>query len=152
VSGSTPIQLPELHPVMIVSFGLFFLLGFILYSTLYAAAGSMVSRIEDVQQAVGPLIFLSMAGYFAAFGGLNDPDAGWVQLLSIIPFFSPYLMPARMLLTSPSIGEVLLALALLAATVVLAIWLASRIYSAGVLLYGQRAGIRSVLRAARVSR
>jgi ABC-2 type transport system permease protein len=152
VSGSTPIQLPELHPVMIVSFGLFFLLGFILYSTLYAAAGSMVSRIEDVQQAVGPLIFLSMAGYFAAFGGLNDPDAGWVQLLSVIPFFSPYLMPARMLLTSPSVGEVLLALALLAATVVLAIWLASRIYSAGVLLYGQRAGIRSVLRATRVSR
>jgi ABC-2 type transport system permease protein len=112
----------------------------------------MVSRIEDVQQAVGPLIFLSMAGYFAAFGGLNDPDAGWVQLLSVIPFFSPYLMPARMLLTSPSVGEVLLALALLAATVVLAIWLASRIYSAGVLLYGQRAGIRSVLRATRVSR
>jgi ABC-2 type transport system permease protein len=112
----------------------------------------MVSRIEDVQQAVGPLIFLSMAGYFAAFGGLNDPDAAWVQLLSIIPFFSPYLMPARMLLTTPSVGEVLLALALLAATVVLAIWLASRIYSAGVLLYGQRVGIRSVLRATRVSR
>jgi len=152
IDGSAPIGLPALAPIMIISFGLFFLLGFILYSTLYAAAGSMVSRIEDVQQAVGPLIFLSMGGYFASFGALSDPSAGWVGMLSFIPFFSPYLMPARMLLTTPTIVEVLLALALLAATVVAAIWLASRIYSAGVLLYGQRVGIRSVLRATRVSR
>jgi len=152
VGEGTPLPLPDLTPIMIAAFGLFFMLGFILYSTLYAAAGSMVSRIEDVQQAVGPLIFLSMAGYFAAFGGLNDPSAGWVQVLSLIPFFSPYLMPSRMLLTTPSSAEVVLALALLAATVVAAIWLASRIYSAGVLMYGQRVGIRSILRATRVSR
>jgi ABC-2 type transport system permease protein len=152
VSGSLPIQLPELAPTMILSFGAFFLLGFVLYSTLYAAAGSMVSRIEDVQQAVGPLMFLAMAGYFASFAALNDPDAGWVAVLSLIPFFSPYLMPARMLLTDPSGGEVALAIALLCVTVVVAIWLASRVYSAGVLLYGQRVGIRAVLRASRVSR
>jgi ABC-2 type transport system permease protein len=112
----------------------------------------MVTRVEDVQQAAGPLIFLAMAGYFASFAGLNDPDSQWVSILSIVPFFSPYLMPARMLLTSPSAGEVLLALALLAASVVVALWIASRIYSAGVLLYGQRIGLRSVWRASRVSR
>ena len=152
VTGSLPIQLPELEPMMILSFGVFFLLGFVLYSTLYAAAGSMVSRIEDVQQAVGPLMFLAMGGYFASFGALNDPDAGWVGILSVIPFFSPYVMPARMLLTNPSLGEIGLAIALLVVTVVVAIWIASRIYSAGVLLYGQRVGIRTVLRATRVSR
>lgn len=137
---------------MIVSFGAFFLLGFILYSTLYAAAGSTVSRIEDVQQAVGPLMFLAMGGYFASFAALNDPDAGWVGILSIIPFFSPYVMPARMLLTDPSTSEIGLAIALLIVAVVVAIWIASRIYSAGVLLYGQRVGIRAVLRASRVAR
>ena len=121
-------------------------------STLYAAAGSMVSRIEDVQQAAGPLIFLAMGGYFAAFTGLNDPDAAWVAVLSVVPFFSPYLMPARLLLTSVGIGEVLLALALLVLTLVAAVWLASRIYSAGVLMYGQRVGLRSIWRATRVSR
>jgi ABC-2 type transport system permease protein len=152
VSGAAPISLPDIHPSLVLSFGAFFLLGFILYATLYAAAGSMVSRIEDVQQAAGPLIFLAMAGYFASFSALNDPDAQWVAVLSVIPFFSPYLMPARMLLTSPSTGEVLLALALLAATVALALLIASRIYSAGVLLYGQRLGIRTVWRATRVAR
>lgn len=152
ISGQSPITLPDLDLTMILSFGAFFLLGFLLYATLYAAAGSMVSRIEDVQQAAGPLIFLAMGGYFAAFTGLNDPDAAWVGVLSIVPFFSPYLMPARMLLTSVGIGEVLLALALLAVTLMGAIWLASRIYSAGVLMYGQRVGLRSIWRATRVSR
>jgi ABC-2 type transport system permease protein len=152
VSGQAPITLPDLDATMILSFGAFFLLGFSLYATLYAAAGSMVSRIEDVQQAAGPLIFLAMGGYFAAFTGLNDPDAEWVGVLSIIPFFSPYLMPARMLLTSVGIGEVLMALGLLTLTVVLAMLLASRIYSAGVLMYGQRVGLRSIWRATRVSR
>ena len=152
VGGQAPITLPELEPSMILSFSAFFLLGFTLYSTLYAAAGSMVSRIEDVQQAAGPLIFLALGGYFAAFTGLNDPDAEWVGMLSIVPFFSPYLMPARMLLTSVGIGEVLLAIGILALTVVLAILVASRIYSAGVLMYGQRVGLRSIWRATRVSR
>jgi ABC-2 type transport system permease protein len=151
VAGS-PIRLPELDPFFVLWFGAFFLLGFVLYATLYAAAGSMVSRIEDVQQAAGPLIFVAMAGYFASFAALNDPDAGWVQAISLVPFFSPYLVPARMLLTNPSLGEVALALAILVATVVVAIWIASRIYSAGVLMYGQRAGWRTILRATRVAR
>ena len=152
VSGQAPISLPDLEPSMILSFGAFFLLGFGLYATLYAAVGSMVTRVEDVQQAAGPLIFLAMAGYFASFAGLNEPDSQWVAALSLVPFFSPYLMPARMLLTSPTVGEVLLALVLLAATLTVALWIASRIYSAGVLLYGQRIGLRSVWRASRVSR
>ena len=152
LSGQGPISLPDVDVTMIGSFGAFFLLGFILYSTLYAAAGSMVSRIEDVQQAAGPLIFLAMGGYFAAFTGLNDPDAGWVAALSIVPFFSPYLMPARMLLTSVPAGEVVIALALLGLAVAVAILVASRIYSAGVLMYGQRVGIRTIWRATRVAR
>lgn len=152
VSSTLPFTLPALDPAFIAAFTVFFLLGFLLYSTLYAAAGSMVSRIEDVQQAVGPLLYLAMAGYFAAFIGMNDPDAGWFQVLSIVPFFSPYLMPARMLLSDPSAVEVIGSLGLLALTLVAAIWVASRIYSAGVLMYGQRPGFKALLRAARAAR
>ena len=143
VSGQVPFELPELEAGFLVAFTGFFLLGFLLYSTLYAAAGSMVSRIEDVQQAVGPLIYLALAGYLISFIGLNDPDADWIALASLVPFFSPYLMPARMLMGHPAPWEIVLAIVLLAVTLALAIWLASRIYSAGVLLYGQRVGIRS---------
>jgi ABC-2 type transport system permease protein len=152
VSGQLPFQLPTLEASFVAAFTVFFLLGFILYSTLYAAAGSMVSRIEDVQQAVGPLIYLAMAGYLISFVALNDPDGQWVAIASLVPFFSPYLMPARMLMGNPATWEVMTAIVLLVITLVIAIWVASRIYSAGVLLYGQRVGIRSVLRATRVAR
>ena len=152
VSGELPFTLPSLDPTWILSFTAFFLLGFVLYATLYAAAGSLVSRVDDVQQAVGPLIYLAMAGYFISFFAMNVPDAGWVQLASLVPFFSPYLMPARMLQTSVAPWEVLLAIALLVVTLVLALWVASRIYSAGVLMYGQRVGVRTILRATRVAR
>jgi ABC-2 type transport system permease protein len=152
LEGEPGFSLPSVELWMVPAFAIFFLLGFILYSTLYAASGSMVSRIEDVQQASGPLIFVSIAGYFVAFTALNDPDAGWVATLSLVPFFSPYLMPMRMLLTGVGIGEILLALAILVVSLFAAIWLASRIYSAGVLMYGQRVGVRTILRATRVSR
>ena len=145
-------ELPTFTPGLILALTAFFLGGFLLYCTLYAAAGSMVSRQEDVQQAAGLLVMVAMVGYFASFAALSAPDAGWVAILSLVPFFSPYLMPARMLLSTPAPLEVMGALALLVVTLLIAIWIAARIYSAGVLLYGQRAGFRQVLRAARVAR
>ena len=152
IGAGASFELPTLEPWMLPALAAFFLLGFVLYCTLYAAAGSMVSRIEDVQQAAGPLMFLSIGGYLVSFTALNSPDAGWVAALSLVPFFSPFLMPARMLLTSVPASDILIALVLMAVTLVGAIWLASRIYSAGVLMYGQRAGLRTILRATRVSR
>jgi ABC-2 type transport system permease protein len=151
VAGDAP-SLPNITIAMVLAFAALFLGGFVLYSTLYAATGSMVSRVEDVQQASGPLLVLAMAGYIASLGGLNEPDAGWVAVQSQVPFFAPYLMPVRVLLTSVSAAEVVLSLAILAVTILVAVWIASRIYSAGVLLYGQRPGWRQILRATRVAR
>ena len=153
--GGAPVeggQLPALTIGLGLAFGAFFMGGFLLYSILYAAVGSMVSRQEDVQAAASPLMIVAMAGYFVSFSALNGIDQGWVGILSLIPFFSPYLMPARILLGDPSAWEIALSIGLLAAALVGALWVAARIYSAGVLLYGQRPGIREVWRATRVSR
>jgi ABC-2 type transport system permease protein len=138
-------------PLLLV-YGAFFMGGFLLYATLYAAVGSMVSRQEDINQVAGPMIVVVMIGYFASFFALNSIEAEWVTVLSFVPFVSPFLMAARLVLTTVPAWEVALALAILAATVVLALLLAARIYSAGVLLYGQKRSLREVLRAARVSR
>ncbi len=145
-------QLPPLTIALGLAFGAFFAGGFLLYSTLYAAAGSMVSRQEDVQAAASPLMILAMAGYFVSFSALNAIDQGWVAVLSVVPFFSPYLMPARILLGEPAAWEIALSMGVLALTVLVALWVAARIYSAGVLLYGQRPGLREVWRATRASR
>ena len=133
-------------------FGAFFIGGFALYALLYAGLGSMASRTEDVQQVTGPMIFIGMGGYFAAFVALNTPEASWVKLLSLIPFFSPYMLPMRMLISSVAPWEWLAGAALMVLFLAGALWLAARVYSAGVLLYGQRASLRSVWRAVRVDR
>jgi ABC-2 type transport system permease protein len=152
--GSAPTDpgLQAVDPVVLLIFGLFFAGGFLLYALLYAALGSTASRLEDVQQVVGPMVVIGMVGYFASIAGLNAPDAEWVRLLSLVPFFTPYLLPARLMLGSVEPWEILLAIALTAGALALALWVAARIYSAGVLLYGQRLSLRNVLRAVRVDR
>jgi ABC-2 type transport system permease protein len=153
VFGSSDVSLTNLELTILIPFGLLFIPGFLLYCTLYAGLGSLASRQEDVNQVTGPMLFIGMGGYFAAFIGINTPDASWVQALSLVPFFSPYLLPARELLTgNVAAWEWLVAGVLMLVFLAVAIWIAARIYSAGVLLYGQRGSLRNVLRAVRVDR
>jgi ABC-2 type transport system permease protein len=151
--GDAATALEELDLLVLFPFGILFVPGFLLYCTLYAGLGSLASRQEDVTQVTGPMLFVGMAGYFTAFVAMATPDAPWIRVLSLIPFFSPYLMPTRYLLGSPpETWEWLLAIVLMAAFLVGALWVAARIYSAGVLLYGQRPTMRSAWNAVRVSR
>jgi ABC-2 type transport system permease protein len=130
---------------ILLAFGVFFLLGFALSALLYAAAGSLVSRQEDVQQVALPMLLLSFGGYIGAATATAAPDAGWVAPLSLVPFFSPYLMLVRLTLGNVSASEVALAIAILVASIAGALWLAIRVYRAGVLLYGQRPTLRTVV-------
>jgi ABC-2 type transport system permease protein len=151
-SGGEPPDLSALNAGVLLVVGLFFVGGFGLYSTLYAALGSTASRQEEVQNITGPMIIVGVAGYLIAFAALNVPDAEWVRILSFVPFFSPYLIPTRMVMGEIAPWEIGLSFLLLVLGAGLALWIAARIYSAGVLLYGQKAGLRSVWRAVRVNR
>ncbi len=141
--------LAGLTPGILVAFAAFFLLGFVLTALVYAAAGSLVSRQEDVQQVALPMLMLSFAAYFAAFFASGAPGAAWVAPLSWVPFFSPYIMLTRLVTGSVPPWELALAVGLLAATILVALVVAARIYAAGVLLYGQRPTLAGVLRATR---
>ncbi|MGD0121461.1 MAG: ABC transporter permease [Candidatus Limnocylindrales bacterium] len=145
-------QFGGLSPAVLAAFVVLFVLGFTLYSLLYAALGSLVSRQEDVQSATSPLMVLIMLGYFMSVFGLQAIDETWVKVASFVPFFSPYLMLARVSAGHVEPWEFGLAVLLLLAAIVVALFVAARIYSAGVLLYGQRVSLAQVLRAARVSR
>lgn len=138
---------------VLVPFAILFVPGFLLYCTLYAGLGSLASRQEDVTQVTGPMLFVGMGGYFVAFVAMATPDETWIQVLSLIPFFSPYLLPTRYLLGAPPAPwEWLLAGGLMLLFLLAALWVAARIYAAGVLLYGQRLGLRTAWNAVRVNR
>jgi ABC-2 type transport system permease protein len=145
-------SLAGLTPGVLLVFVVFFILAFALYSLVYAAAGSLVSRQEDVQQIVTPLTFLSMAGYLAAIVGASAATAGWVVFLSYFPFTSPYVMLVRVIDGSVQPWEPLIAVAILVVTIALMLVVAARVYSAGVLLYGQRPTLRALISAARIGR
>ena len=145
-------SLTGLTPAVLGGFIVLFVLGFAFYSLLYAGLGSLVSRQEDVQSATSPLMMLIMIGYFMSVFALQAINETWVRILSFVPFFSPYLMLARIAVGEIAPWEFGLAVVILIASTGLALVVAARIYSAGVLLYGQRVGLREIFKAARVSR
>ena len=124
----------------------------LLYSLLYAALGSLVSRQEDVQSATSPLMMIIMVGYFAAALGPDIVGEQGMAIMSQVPFFSPYVMLRRVAEGTVAPWEFGLAVVLLLVSIGIALFAAARIYSAGVLLYGQRVGLRQIFKAARVSR
>jgi ABC-2 type transport system permease protein len=144
------ISLPQgLDAGMLGLLGIYGVLGFLLYAVLYAAAGSLVSRQEDVNQAVMPMTLISAAGYFVgvyAATGLFDMGAGWMRVLAQVPFLSPFLMLSRVTGGEAAPWEVALSVGLLVVAILVALWIAARIYAAGVLMYGQRPGIRAIWR------
>jgi ABC-2 type transport system permease protein len=151
--GGSDVALPAgLTIGMLLLLGVFGVLGFLLYGVLYAAAGSLVSRQEDVQAAVMPLALVSTGAYLIAVysaTGLLDLRDSWMSVLALVPFVSPFLILSRVAAGAATLPEVAFAIALLVASIAIAMWLAARIYAAGVLLYGQRPGLRSLWKMAR---
>ncbi len=137
---------------LLLLFGVYGILGFLLFAVLYAAAASLVSRQEDVNSIVLPMTLIATAGYMVgvyAAMGLLDIRAGWIIALSQVPLVSPFMMLGRITTSEAMAWEIVLSIALLVAAIVGALWLAARIYAAGVLLYGQRPGARDIWRLVR---
>ncbi len=136
---------------LLAGYGVFFVLGFLLYAFLYAAAASLVNRQEDVQTLAMPLSIIAMGGCIAGLIALTQTATGWVRALSFVPFVSPFVMLGRMLVGRVQPWEVLAAAGLLVAAIVVALVIAARVYSAGVLMYGQRPTLRTLVTALRTS-
>ncbi|GGG62461.1 ABC transporter permease [Paenibacillus radicis (ex Gao et al. 2016)] len=132
------IDLSTIDPMLLVYALIYYLAGYFLYSTLYAAVGSIVSRTEDLGQAVMPITLLSMAGFYIATFSLSNPDSMLVTVGSYVPFFSPFVMMLRIGLSNPPVWQVLTSLGILFVSIYLAGWLSAKIYRTGVLMYGKR--------------
>ncbi len=142
-------SLAALSPGLVLGFLAFFVLGFALYAALYAGAGSLLSRPEDLQTVALPLSIPAIMGYLPAVLALSGGQGTFIQIASYVPFWSPFVMLARMSVGTATPGEVLLSLTILGITVPIAILLAIRVYRAGVLVYGQPPSLRTYARAIR---
>lgn len=127
----------------------FFVLGYLLYASLYAAAGAVCSREEEVQQAQFPVTLVLIIPVVLLPGVMNDPD--WVvgKALALVPFFAPVLQFARAAAGAAEPWEVALSLGLMAVSIPLVAALAGRIYRVGILMQGKRPGVGQIWRMAR---
>ena len=146
--ASRGIEIPPIHiPISLVAYlVVFFLLGYFIYATIYALVGSMVTTTQEGGQLSLPVIFLLVMGFYLAFPVIRSPDSSFAFWVSMVPFFAPITMLVRIVTQTPPFWQIALSLALGFGTVVFLIWLASRVYRVGMLMYGKRASIPEALR------
>ncbi|MDR0683018.1 MAG: ABC transporter permease [Dysgonamonadaceae bacterium] len=118
-------------------FILFFIGGYLIYASLFAAIGAMVNSQEDTQQYIMPITILILFAFYAGFYSAQNPDGPLAFWTSLIPFTSPIVMMTR-LPYGVSWWEICLSIALLAVTVILIIQLTAKIYRVGILMYGKK--------------
>jgi len=144
--------LPHVAPGMAALLIVYFILGYIVYSSLFAAIGSMTSSEQDAQQVQMPVTLLLVITALFIQPVSFTPESALSEALSYIPFSSPIIMPLRLSLVPIPAWKVALSLALLVGGCWLAVWVAARIYRTGLLMYGKRPSPRELLRWVRASR
>src|SRR5260370_370298 len=129
----------------------YFILGFLLYTTLFAAFGAMVKRQDEIQSAVQPLTWLFMVGYIvSAAAGSTSTNTIWMKTLSFIPFWTPTIMLTRIGAGNVSWWEILVSILLMIVAILICAAFSARVYRVSVLMYGQRPGLRQLVRIARM--
>ncbi len=137
-------SVPQITPLMIVYFMLFFLVGFFTYAAIFALVGSMVTSMQEGGQFAFPPIMLMLAGFYFSFAVIRDPNSTLSFWVSIAPFLAPITMPVRILAETPPVWQILLALIVNAAAIAGLVWVTARVYRVGMLMYGKRATIPEV--------
>ncbi|MDW8304450.1 MAG: ABC transporter permease [Acidobacteriota bacterium] len=139
-------RLPEISFAASISFLVYFLLGFFTYASIFALIGSMVTNIQEGGQFSFVPVMIMLLSFYFCFAILRDPNSSFSFWISIAPFSSPLAMPIRMTMETPPVWQVLFSILVNLLTVVGIVWVASRIYRIGMLMYGKRATLPEIWR------
>jgi len=143
-ADATGFPIPDIAPAHIVLALVFFVLGFLFFSSLFAAVGAMVSSDEEAQQAQTPLVLLLALPAVCMTVVAEAPRGMVAMLLTQFPFTSPVLMPMRVLLNAASPLEIALSIVILILSIAGGVLLAGKIYRVGILMYGKRPSMREL--------
>ena len=127
-------------------FVVFFILGYFLYGTLYAAVASTVNNEKEAQQMLMPITMFLVLPILLMTMVIKNPSGSTSVILSLIPFFAPIIMFMRICVLMPPAWQVALSIGLLGLTVVAMVWLAAKIYRIGILMYGKRPSLPEIVK------
>jgi ABC-2 type transport system permease protein len=128
---------------------LYFLLGFLLYAAIFAAVGALVKRQEEIQNAAQLPMWLFIIGYMVSIFGIYSPDALWVKIVSYVPFWTPTAMLMRVAVGAVAWWEIALTVVLMSLFILICTTISARIYRFGVLMYGQKLSMRTLIKLVR---
>ncbi|AJS61076.1 ABC transporter permease [Paenibacillus sp. IHBB 10380] len=126
---------------------IFYLLGYFLFAVLFAAVGSIVSRTEDLAQAVMPITMLTLAAFYIATFSFGVPNSMLMKVATYIPFFSPTTVIVRIGVGDIAIWEIWVSILILVVSILVLGWLSAKIYRTGVLMYGKRPTMKELRKA-----
>jgi ABC-2 type transport system permease protein len=138
----------EIHiaPLTLAAFALFFLLGYLLFSSIYAAIGAVITSEQEGQQLQFIIVLPLIISVFMVGPVMRAPDAPVAVWTSMIPFFSPVLMYLRIAVQPPPVWQIALSLVLLVGTIAGILVLCARIYRIGILMYGKRPTLPEIVK------
>jgi len=142
------------NPITLTFFVLFLIVGFFLFSTFFAAIGSMVNTDKEAQNYMMPVVMLFVLPFMLAPSFTSTYEAGWAVALSLIPFTAPSIMVMRLTLAAPEtfsladpiILQAIISLVIMVATTIFMSWVTARIFRIGVLMYGKRPTLPEIVR------
>jgi ABC-2 type transport system permease protein len=141
-------DLPPIEVTAVLNLLLWFVVGFLIYSVLFGAAGSLVSRTEEANTIAMPMSMTAVVGFFVSISALNDPDGPVAVIDTFIPVTAPFVVPVRTALESIPLWQYLAALVISIAAIVVLTRVAGRIYAGGLLRYGGRVRVREAWKSA----
>lgn len=128
---------------------IFFVLGFVIYAFMFGAVGSTVSKLEDINTAVMPVTLLFVTGFMVVIFSMTNGtvDNIWMKACSYVPFTSPMAMFTRIAMSTVPFYEIVISIGILILSAAIIGFFSAKIYRAGVLLYGTKRKISSILKA-----
>jgi ABC-2 type transport system permease protein len=148
-TGALNLNITGASIIMLMMLLVYFILGFLLFATLFAAMGALVKRQDEVQNAVAPLSMLLAVGYIVSFFGIYMPDATWMKAISYVPFWTPTTMLVRIAAGGVAPWEIAMTITLMIIAIFACALISARIYRFGVLMYGQRPGLGQLVKLVR---
>ena len=136
----------SLTAAQVAFFFVFFILGFLLYASVAAALGAMTNSEQELQQLNMFLVMPLAACFFAMGVVVPNPSSVISTVLSLIPFMTPLVMYLRISLAMPPVWQIALSIGLMLITIYAVLWVASRIYRVGILMYGKKPNLPEILR------
>lgn len=136
----------KITPMLAISVIIYFILGYAIYSLLYALTGSTVSKPEDINSANSPVAILAVIGFYLSYFSMMNPTSEINVFASMFPFSAPFSMPFRIMMGTATISQVLLSLAIMIVSIIVIAHVSIKIYSSAIFNYGTKMNIKDILK------